>query len=83
MTNDALTFTPEWEYFDIKKNAPYFGWAMSRKVLHVLTVPEEWRGDEPDEPANVDDDEKPNDGRGYSAHRRSAVCQCGGGRDGD
>ena len=35
------TFTPEWEYFDIKKNAPYFGWAMSRMVLHVLTVPED------------------------------------------
>ena len=51
------TFTPEWEYFDIKKNAPYFVWAMSRMVLHVLTVPEEWRDEEPDEPANVDDDE--------------------------
>jgi hypothetical protein len=55
----GYTFTPEWEYFDTEKNALHVGWAMSRMGLHVLTAPEECRGDEPDEPVNVDDDEKP------------------------
>src|SRR5262245_53153826 len=33
------TFTPEWEYFDLKKNALYVGWVNSCVGLSVLTVP--------------------------------------------
>jgi hypothetical protein len=33
-------FTPEWEYWDLHKRAPYVGWAGSGIRVEYLTVPE-------------------------------------------
>jgi len=35
------TFTPEWEYWDLKRNAPYVGWASATFGMSILTVPED------------------------------------------
>jgi hypothetical protein len=44
------TCTPEWEYFDPRKQTPYVGWPGTIMSLHVLTVPEAYEdGGEPDE----------------------------------
>jgi hypothetical protein len=42
------TCTPEWEYFDTRKQAPYVGWPAMIMSLHVLTVPEEHEDDDPE-----------------------------------
>jgi hypothetical protein len=34
-------YTPEWEYFDLKKQALYVGWGYSSMRLLMLTAPEE------------------------------------------
>ena len=33
-------YTPEWEYFDLKKQSLYVGWAFSSMRLLMLTAPE-------------------------------------------
>ena len=35
-------FTPEWEYFDTQKQAPYVGWPGIVMSMEILTVPEEY-----------------------------------------
>jgi hypothetical protein len=37
-------FTPEWEYWDLHKRAPYVGWSGSSIKVEYLTVPEEDNG---------------------------------------
>jgi hypothetical protein len=37
----AYTHTPEWEYWDLQKNAPYTGWASSSWHIDLLAVPQE------------------------------------------
>ena len=37
--------TPEWEYFDLRKNAPYVGWESSSYHFEVAAVPEEHERD--------------------------------------
>jgi len=32
--------TPEWEYFDLHKQAPYIGWAGSQMTLYIAGLPE-------------------------------------------
>jgi hypothetical protein len=49
------TCTPEWEYFDTRKQAPYVGWPATIMSLHVLTVPEECDDDEEPEWVEVSD----------------------------
>ena len=39
------TCTPEWPYFDTRKQAPYMGWPGTIMSLHALTVPEEHDGE--------------------------------------
>jgi hypothetical protein len=39
------TYTPEWPYFDTRKQAPYVGWPGTIMSLHALTVPEEHDGE--------------------------------------
>ena len=34
-------YTPEWEYFDLKKQSLYVGWAFSSMRLLMLTAPED------------------------------------------
>jgi hypothetical protein len=46
------SFTPEWEYFDTRKQVPYVGWPGTIMSLHVLTVPGEH--DDEDGPAWVE-----------------------------
>jgi hypothetical protein len=46
------TCTPEWEYFDTRKQAAYVGWPGTIMSLHVLTEPEEH--DDEDEPEWVE-----------------------------
>jgi hypothetical protein len=47
-------YTPEWEYFDLKKQPLYVGWAMSTMELSMLTSPEEGLAER-----NGSTDEKP------------------------
>jgi hypothetical protein len=35
------TFAPEWEYWDLKKNAPSVGWGSATFGMSILTVPED------------------------------------------
>ncbi len=38
--------TPDWEYFDLLKNAPYKGWDSSSYRIEMQAVPvEDWDGD--------------------------------------
>ena len=37
--------TPEWEYYDLRKRAPYVGWDSSSYHLEVLAIPEEFHDD--------------------------------------
>jgi hypothetical protein len=39
------TYTPEWRYWDLKKNAEHEGWSGSSIKAEFLTVPEEDNGD--------------------------------------
>ena len=32
-------YTPDWEYFDLRKRAPYVGWAQSMPGITVRTFP--------------------------------------------
>jgi hypothetical protein len=42
----AYHHTPEWEYFDLQKNAPYTGWGSSSYQVEVQAEPiEDWDGD--------------------------------------
>jgi hypothetical protein len=42
----AYHHTPEWEYFDLHKNAPYTGWGSSSDQVEVQAEPiEDWDGD--------------------------------------
>jgi hypothetical protein len=49
------TCTPEWEYFDARKQAPYVGWPATIISLHVLTEPEECDDEEEPESVEVSD----------------------------
>jgi hypothetical protein len=46
--------TPDWEYFDLRKQAPYVSRGGSGYHVEVLAVPEEY-----------DDDDNPIDGKAY------------------
>jgi hypothetical protein len=48
--------TPEWECFDLQKQAPYVGWDSTSWTLLMLTVPAE---DTDDDPKPAEDDDKP------------------------
>jgi hypothetical protein len=48
--------TPEWEYFDLQKQAPYVGWDRTSWTLLMLTVPAE---DADDDAKPAEDDDKP------------------------
>ena len=37
----VYTHTPEWEYWDLLKQAPYTGWASSSWQIELLAVPQE------------------------------------------
>jgi hypothetical protein len=37
--------TPEWEYFDLKKRAPYVGWQGTSYQLEIQAVPQEYHDD--------------------------------------
>ena len=42
----AYQHTPDWEYFDLLKNAPYKGWDSSSYRIEMQAVPvEDWDGD--------------------------------------
>jgi hypothetical protein len=42
----VYTHTPEWEYFDERKQAPYTGWASSSWLIELQAVPQEQDEDE-------------------------------------
>ena len=42
----VYTHTPEWEYWDLVKQAPYTGWASSSWQIELLAVPQEQDEDE-------------------------------------
>ena len=48
--------TPDWEYFDLQKQAPYVGWGGSSWQLLMLTVPAEDADDVSDP---VEEEDKP------------------------
>ena len=42
----VYSHTPDWEYFDLIKNAPYKGWDSSSYRIEMQAVPvEDWDGD--------------------------------------
>jgi hypothetical protein len=42
----AYQHTPEWEYYDLHKNAPYTGWDSSSCRIEMQAVPvEDWDGE--------------------------------------
>lgn len=41
--------TPEWEYWDLNKGAPYEGWAFTSTHFQVEAVPEDWTGETADD----------------------------------
>jgi hypothetical protein len=49
------TCTPEWEYFDLRKQAPYVGWPAVILSLHVLTEPEEHEDEDEPEWVEISD----------------------------
>jgi len=51
----TYTFTPDWEYFDLVKNALYVGWAGSTMDLEVLAIPSDGTGDDEPEWVEVND----------------------------
>lgn len=51
----VYSHTPEWEYYDPQKKAPFTGWPGSSYRIEMTAVPEEWH----------DDDDNPVEGSSY------------------